>query len=113
MADQVFSVTESHPLLDVALELERIADEDEYFLSRRMYPTVDFYSGLIYQALNLPTEMFPLLFAIPRAVGWLAQWEEMLLDREQRIARPRQIYLGEERRGYLRMPEREPAVNGA
>jgi citrate synthase len=109
MADQVFSVTESHPLLDVALELERIADEDEYFLSRRMYPTVDFYSGLIYQALNLPTEMFPLLFAIPRTVGWLAQWEEMLLDREQRIARPRQIYLGERRRDYLPMPERDSA----
>jgi citrate synthase len=106
MAYQVFSVTESHPLLDIALELERIAQEDDYFQSRRMHPTVDFYSGLIYQALNLPTEMFPLLFAIPRTVGWLAQWEEMLLDKEQRIARPRQVYLGEQRRSYFGMAER-------
>jgi citrate synthase len=109
MAHQVFSVTESHPLLDVALELETIALEDEYFLSRDLYPTVDFYSGLIYQALNLPTEMFPLLFAIPRTVGWLAQWEEMLLDKEQKIARPRQVYLGEQRRDYLSMSERNAA----
>jgi citrate synthase len=109
MADQVFSVTESHPLLDVALELETIALEDEYFLSRDLYPTVDFYSGLIYQALNLPTEMFPLLFAIPRTVGWLAQWEEMLLDKEQKIARPRQVYLGAQRRDFLRMSERNAA----
>jgi citrate synthase len=109
MAHQVFSVTESHPLLDVALELETIALEDEYFPSRNLYPTVDFYSGLIYQALNLPTEMFPLLFAIPRTVGWLAQWEEMLLDKEQKIARPRQVYLGEQRRDYLGMSERNSA----
>jgi citrate synthase len=112
MAHQVFSVTESHPLLDVALELETIALEDEYFISRDLYPTVDFYSGLIYQALNLPTEMFPLLFAIPRTVGWLAQWEEMLLDKEQKIARPRQVYLGEQRRDYLRMSERNAAATG-
>ncbi|TMD89351.1 MAG: citrate synthase [Chloroflexi bacterium] len=109
MAYQVFSVTESHPLLDIALELERIALEDDYFVSRRLHPTVDFYSGLIYQALNLPTEMFPLLFAIPRTVGWLAQWEEMLLDKEQRIARPRQVYLGEQRRDYVGMAERNSA----
>ncbi len=110
MADQVFSVTRSHPLLDVALELERIALEDEYFVKRRLYPNVDFYSGLIYQALNLPTEMFPVMFAIPRTVGWLAQWEEMLLDSEQRIARPRQVYLGEARRGYVEMSERDGRV---
>jgi citrate synthase len=107
MADQVFSVTRSHPLLDVALQLERIALEDEYFVKRRLYPNVDFYSGLIYQALNLPTEMFPVMFAIPRTVGWLAQWEEMLLDPEQRIARPRQVYLGEARRSYVEMSERD------
>jgi citrate synthase len=110
MAYQVFSVTQSHPLLDVALELERIAQEDDYFQSRQLHPTVDFYSGLIYQALNLPTEMFPLLFAIPRTVGWLAQWEEMLLDKEQKIARPRQIYLGEKRRSYVGMAERDPSA---
>ncbi|HEX6493143.1 MAG TPA: citrate synthase [Candidatus Dormibacteraeota bacterium] len=109
MAYQVFSVTESHPLLDIALELERIAQEDDYFQGRSLHPTVDFYSGLIYQALDLPTEMFPLLFAIPRAVGWLAQWEEMLLDKEQRIARPRQLYLGEQRRDYVGMAERNSA----
>jgi citrate synthase len=113
MAHQVFSVTESHPLLDTALELERIALEDEYFVSRKLYPTVDFYSGLIYQALDLPTEMFPLLFAIPRAVGWLAQWEEMLLDREQKIARPRQVYLGEQRRSYVDMTQRDSAATTA
>jgi len=106
MAKQVFQVTRSHPLLDIALELERIVDEDDYFVSRQLYPTVDFYSGLIYQALNLPTEMFPLLFAIPRTVGWLAQWEEMLLDKEQKIARPRQVYLGAERRSYVAMERR-------
>jgi citrate synthase len=106
MADQVFSVTEGHPLLDAALELEKIALEDDYFVSRGLHPTVDFYSGLIYQALNLPTEMFPILFAIPRTVGWLAQWEEMLLDKEQKIARPRQLYLGERVREYQRMSER-------
>jgi citrate synthase len=106
MAYQVFSVTESHPLLDTALELERIALEDDYFVSRKLHPTVDFYSGLIYQALNLPSEMFPILFAIPRTVGWLAQWEEMLLDKEQKIARPRQLYLGEEQRAYQPMADR-------
>jgi citrate synthase len=107
MAYQVFSVTETHPLLDIALELERIAQEDDYFQGRGLHPTVDFYSGLIYQALGVPTEMFPLLFAIPRTVGWLAQWEEMLLDKEQRIARPRQVYLGAQRRDYVEMPARD------
>lgn len=95
VADQVFEVTGRNPLLDIALELERIALEDEYFVERKLYPNVDFYSGLIYQALSLPVNMFPVLFAIGRTVGWLAQWQELLNDPEQAIARPRQIYLGE------------------
>jgi citrate synthase len=106
MADQVFEVTGRNPLLDIALELERIALQDEYFVSRRLYPNVDFYSGLIYQSLRFPVDMFPVLFAIPRTVGWLAQWEEMLLDPEQTIARPRQIYTGRERRDYVAMERR-------
>ena len=85
-ADQVFEVTGRNPLLDIALELERIALEDEYFITRRLYPNVDFYSGLIYQAMGFPVTMFPVLFAIPRTSGWIAQWEEMLLDPEQKIA---------------------------
>ena len=106
MADNVFAITGTNPLLDVALELERIALEDEYFVSRRLYPNVDFYSGLIYQALRIPTDMFPVLFAIPRTAGWLSQWEEMLLDPETKIARPRQVYLGPERRAYVPLAER-------
>jgi citrate synthase len=106
MADQVFEVTGRNPLLDIALELERIALEDEYFVKRRLYPNVDFYSGLIYQAMGFPVDMFPVLFAIPRTSGWLAQWEEMLLDKEQKIARPRQIYLGSPRRDYLPLDRR-------
>jgi citrate synthase len=94
-ADAVFEVTSRDPLLDIALELERIALEDDYFVSRKLYPNVDFYSGLIYQALGLPVAMFPVLFAIPRTAGWLAQWLEMLDDPEQKIARPRQIYTGQ------------------
>jgi citrate synthase len=94
MAHEVFAVTGRNPLLDIALELERIALQDEYFVSRKLYPNVDFYSGLIYQAMKFPVEIFPVLFAIPRTVGWLAQWEEMLLDGEQKIARPRQVYVG-------------------
>jgi citrate synthase len=101
MADQVFEVTGRNPLLDMALELERIALEDEYFVKRRLYPNVDFYSGLIYQSMGFPVDMFPVLFAIPRTAGWLAQWEEMLLDKEQKIARPRQIYLGHATRDYV------------
>jgi citrate synthase len=100
-ADQVFSVTGRNPLLDIALELERIALEDEYFVSRKLYPNVDFYSGLIYQAMGFPVEMFPVLFAIPRTAGWLAQWDEMLRDADQKIARPRQIYIGPARRDYV------------
>jgi citrate synthase len=100
-ADLVFSVTGKSPLLEIALELERIALQDDYFVSRKLYPNVDFYSGLIYQAMGFPVEMFPVLFAIPRTAGWIAQWEEMLLDPEQKIARPRQIYTGAQRRDYI------------
>ncbi len=106
MAERVFEVTGRNPLLDIALELERIALEDEYFIERKLYPNVDFYSGLIYQAMGFPTTMFPVLFAIGRTVGWLAQWEEMLLDSETKIARPRQIYLGSERRDYVPITKR-------
>ena len=94
IADLVFEVTGKNPLLEIALELERIALEDEYFVTRKLYPNVDFYSGLIYQAMGFPVDMFPVLFAIPRTAGWIAQWEEMLLDPDQKIARPRQIYIG-------------------
>ncbi len=97
-AEEVFEVTGRNPLLDIALELEHIALEDEYFISRKLYPNVDFYSGIIYQAMGLPVAMFPVLFAIPRTVGWLAQWQEMITDPEQKIARPRQIFVGHPRR---------------
>src|SRR6266536_6221217 len=106
VAGQVFEVTGRQPLLDIALELERIALEDEYFVSRKLYPNVDFYSGIIYQAMSLPVDMFPVLFAIPRTSGWLAQWEEMLLDKEQKIARPRQVYLGYGERNYIPIEKR-------
>jgi citrate synthase len=101
IAEQVFEVTGRNPLLDIALELERIALQDDYFVKRKLYPNVDFYSGLIYQAMGFPVTMFPVLFAIPRTAGWIAQWEEMLLDPEQKIARPRQIYMGSKRRPYV------------
>jgi citrate synthase len=101
MADQVFEVTGRNPLLDIALELERIALEDEYFIKRKLYPNVDFYSGLIYQAMGFPVDMFPVLFAIPRTSGWLAQWEELLTDPDTKIARPRQVYTGPARRDYV------------
>ena len=103
VADEVFEVTGKNPLLDIALELESIALEDEYFVKRKLYPNVDFYSGLIYQAMGFPVDMFPVLFAIPRTCGWLAQWEEMIKDPEQKIARPRQIYTGERDRDYVPM----------
>jgi len=106
IADEVFEVTGHNPLLDVALELERIALEDDYFISRKLYPNVDFYSGLIYRAMNLPASMFTVLFAIPRTCGWVAQWLEMLTDTEQRIARPRQIYIGPEPRDYVPIEQR-------
>ena len=106
-AYEVFEVTGKNPLLDMALELERIALEDEYFVSRKLYPNVDFYSGLIYQAMGFPVDMFPVLFAIARTVGWVAQWEEMLLDGDQKIARPKQIYSGSERRDYVGIDARK------
>ena len=106
VADQVFEVTGRNPLLDIALEVERIALEDDYFIKRKLYPNVDFYSGIIYQAMGFPIEMFPVLFAIPRTSGWVAQWLEMLSDPEQKIARPRQVYLGSEERHYATMNER-------
>jgi citrate synthase len=105
-ADEVFAVTGKNPLLDIALELERIALEDEYFVSRKLYPNVDFYSGLIYQAMGFPVEMFAVLFAIARTVGWVAQWEEMLLDPETKIARPKQLYEGASTRDYVPMSKR-------
>ena len=114
MADEVFEVTRPSELLPIALELERIALEDDYFVSRKLYPNVDFYSGLIYQAIGFPVEMFPVLFAIPRTSGWLAQWQEMRGDPEQKIARPRQLYLGPEQRSYLEIGKRDesPASGG-
>jgi citrate synthase len=93
-------VTGRNPLLEIAMELERIALRDDYFVSRKLYPNVDFYSGLIYQAMGFPTDMFPVLFAIPRTAGWLAQWEEMLLDPDTKIVRPRQVYTGAHERTY-------------
>jgi citrate synthase len=107
IADLVAEVTGKNPLLEIALELERIALEDEYFVSRKLYPNVDFYSGLIYQAMGFPVDMFPVLFAIPRTAGWIAQWEEMLTDPEQKIARPRQIYVGPGRRDYVSRDKRK------
>jgi len=107
MADQVFEVTGRNPFLDVARELERIALQDEYFIKRKLYPNVDFYSGLIYQAMKFPMDMFPVLFAIPRMSGWLAQWEEMLEDKDQKIARPRQIYTGAAERDFVPIEERQ------
>ena len=105
-AYQVFDVTGRNPLLDIALELERIALQDDYFVSRRLYPNVDFYSGLIYEAMGFKAGMFPVLFAIGRTAGWVAQWQEMLGDREQKIARPRQIYLGEDERDFIEINSR-------
>ncbi len=106
LAYEVFEVTGKNPLIDIALELERIALQDDYFVSRKLYPNVDFYSGIIYDAMGFPTEMFPVLFAIPRTSGWMAQWAEMLLDEEQRIARPRQIYVGHDARPYVPIEQR-------
>ena len=104
-ADQVFSVMGKNPLLDIALKLEEVALSDDYFVSRRLYPNVDFYSGLIYQAMGFPIDMFPVLFAIPRTSGWLAHWEE-LLEQESKIARPRQLYVGEDERAYRPIDQR-------
>ena len=106
-ADEVFAVTGTNPMLDIALELERIALQDEYFISHKLYPNVDFYSGIIYQAMGFPVEFFPVLFAIPRTVGWLSQWVEMVNDPDQKIARPRQIYLGADERAFVPMADRK------
>jgi citrate synthase len=113
VAYEVFEVTGKDPLLDIALELERIALEDEYFVTRKLYPNVDFYSGIIYQAMRFPVDMFPVLFAIPRTSGWLAQWAEMLDDPDQKIARPRQVYLGQRTRAYLPMEQRNGKIDAA
>jgi len=106
VADEVFAVTGKNPLIDLALELERIALQDDYFVSRKLYPNVDFYSGIIYEAMKFPVDMFPVLFAIGRTPGWLAQWQEMLTDKEQKISRPRQIYIGAPPRGYVPIDKR-------
>jgi citrate synthase len=106
-ADEVFAVTGKNPLLDIATELEKIALNEDYFVKRKLYPNVDFYSGLIYEAMGLPVEIFPVLFAIPRASGWLAQWSEMLSDSEQKIARPRQIYTGSSVRDFVPLAKRK------
>ncbi len=110
LAYQVFEVTGRNPLLDIALELERIALEDEYFVTRKLYPNVEFYSGIILQSMGFPVEMLPVLFAIPRTAGWMAQWQEMLLDPEQKLARPRQVYLGAAKRDYAPMGQRRQVV---
>ena len=106
IAYEVFEVTGKNPLIDIALELERIALQDDYFVSRRLYPNVDFYSGIIYEAMGLPVAMFPVLFAIARTAGWMAQWAEMLLDEEQKITRPKQLYVGHDERPYVPLDQR-------
>jgi len=105
-AYEVFEVTGMNPLLEIALKLEEAALQDEYFISRKLYPNVDFYSGLIYQALGFPEEMFTVLFAIPRTVGWLAHMVELLGDKEQKISRPRQWYTGQDERSYTDLQKR-------
>jgi citrate synthase len=105
-ADAVFQVTGRNPLIDVAVALEKIALEDEYFIRRKLYPNVDFYSGIIYQAMGFPTDMFTVLFAVARTIGWLAQWEEMLNDADQKIGRPRQVYLGPAKRDFVGIDRR-------
>jgi citrate synthase len=111
MAYEVFEVTGVNPLIEIAQELERIALQDDYFVSRKLYPNVDFYSGIIYQAMGFPTAMFPVLFAIPRTSGWLSQWAEMVRDPEQKIARPRQVFLGEKQRAWMPIEKRPVPAN--
>ena len=113
VAYEVFEVTGKDPMLDLALELERIALEDEYFVKRKLYPNVDFYSGIIYKAMRFPVDMFPVMFAIPRTSGWLAQWVELLEDADQKIARPRQIYLGHRTRDYVPLDQRQAGGTSA
>ena len=105
--DEALQVTGTNPLLDIALELEKIALEDSYFIDRKLYPNVDFYSGLLYEALGMPMEMFPVMFAIGRTSGWIAQWLEMIEDPEQKIARPRQIYTGKRDVDYVPIDQRK------
>jgi citrate synthase len=107
IAYEVFDVMGKNPYIDIALECERIALEDEYFVSHKLYPNVDFYSGLIYEAMGFPTSMFTVLFAIARTAGWIAQWQELLLDSEQKIARPRQIFLGHDQRSFVSIDDRK------
>lgn len=109
VADEVLAITGKNPLLDIAQELEKIALDDDYFVERQLYPNVDFYSGLIYQAIGFPVEMFPVLFAVARTAGWLAQWQEMLTDEDQKIARPRQVYTGHGTRDYIALEQRVAA----
>ena len=106
LADEVFDAIGKNPLIDIAVELERIALSDEYFIKRKLYPNVDFYSGLIYQAMGLPMDIYTVLFAIGRTPGWLSQWEELLIDPEQKIARPRQVYLGHQKRDFIPIDRR-------
>ncbi len=114
VAEEVFEVTGRNPKIDIAIELEKIALSDEYFIKRKLYPNVDFYSGIIYQAMGFTPEQFTVLFGIPRTVGWLAQWQEMITDSEQKIARPRQVYIGRDQRDYVPIEERgKPAMSAA
>merc|ERR1711966_538339 len=110
IADEVFAVTGKEPQIELAMELEKIALSDEYFVKRKLYPNVDFYSGLIYKAMGFPTDFFPVLFAIPRTVGWLAHWKEHIVDKEQRIVRPRQVYLGSPPRDYTNISQRASKI---
>lgn len=107
LADQLFNVIEREPLIEIALKLEEISLKDEYFIKKKLYPNVDFYSGIIYKALGFPTDMFPVLFAIPRVVGWLAHWNEFLRDKEKVIVRPRQNYVGQKNQNYVEIEQRE------
>jgi len=107
VAERVFEVTGRNPLIDIAVEVERIALEDDYFIKRKLYPNVDFYSGIIYEAMGFPADAFTVLFAIPRTAGWLAQWQELMVDSEQKIARPRQLFVGADKRGYVPMGKRK------
>jgi citrate synthase len=110
LADEVFEVTGKNPLIELAGELERIALQDDYFVSRKLFPNVDFYSGIIYEAMGMPSEYFTVVFAVPRMAGWLAQWQEMILDTEQKIARPRQVYTGVAIRDYEPIEKRRADV---
>ena len=110
LADEVFSVVGREPMIDIAMELEKIALSDEYFIKRKLYPNVDFYSGVIYKALGIPTEMFTIMFALPRFAGWLAHWDEFVEDPENKIVRPRQIYKGYTKRDFVPMDKRTQKV---